>query len=152
MGQGFSSFLAGITGPGRPELEAKEEETTTASRYKPLQKHPELFQAEILTSWVAPELISIVEACEKVPTGTKPEDISPQLRIEANDIFSFPCFSSQFILLFNDEIENFYATGIPARRPNSMNNYGVIVNEIGMRPMITEFQQLGVWHQLLRSN
>lgn len=100
--------------------------------------------------------------------------------------------------IFNAEIENFYASKIPARRPNSMNNYGdlvenlgariryirffqptltvdtcfyiswlytffgwllgwkelenwnwhsrgVIVNEIGMRPMITQFQQEFIW-------
>ena len=31
------------------------------------------------------------------------------------------------------------------RRPNSMNNYGVVVNEIGMRPLITAFQQEYLW-------
>lgn len=29
--------------------------------------------------------------------------------------------------IFNAEIENFYASKIPARRPNSMNNYGDLV-------------------------
>lgn len=32
--------------------------------------------------------------------------------------------AQEFVKLFNAEIENFYASKIPARRPNSMNNYG----------------------------
>ena len=44
---------------------------------------------------------------------------------------------------------NFYKISekekIPVRRPNSMNNYGVVVNEIGMKPLITSFQQEYLW-------
>ncbi len=39
------------------------------------------------------------------------------------------------------EIDNYFASGLPIRRPNSMNNYGLIVNEIGLEPTITDVQQ-----------
>ena len=42
---------------------------------------------------------------------------------------------------FLAEIDNYFASGLPIRRPNSMNNYGLIVNEIGMEPSITALQQ-----------
>ena len=50
-------------------------------------------------------------------------------------------FSPRFTELFLEELDHFYGTGIPARRPNSMNNYGVIVNEIGMKRAIDTLQQ-----------
>mmetsp|Transcript_3748 Transcript_3748/g.14735 ORF Transcript_3748/g.14735 Transcript_3748/m.14735 type:complete len:620 (-) Transcript_3748:1895-3754(-) len=40
------------------------------------------------------------------------------------------------------EIDCFYASGLPAQRPNSMNNYGVIVNDIGLEPFVTALQRL----------
>lgn len=32
--------------------------------------------------------------------------------------------------MFLEELDNYYASGLPIRRPNSMNNYGIIVNEV----------------------
>jgi len=63
------------------------------------------------------------------------------LKIEAPGVYSFPMFSTQFCSLFLEEVDNFYLTGIPARGPNSMNNYGVIVNDIGLRPALNMVQQ-----------
>jgi len=40
-----------------------------------------------------------------------------------------------------DEIDNFDATNLPAKRPNSMNNYGVIVNHIGLEPFINSLMR-----------
>ena len=75
--------------------------------------------------------------------------IEKWLRVEAPEVYSFQCFDSSFIRMFNEEIQHFYAIAeqenIPIRRPNSMNNYGVIVNEIGLRPLITAFQQEYLW-------
>ena len=78
-----------------------------------------------------------------------PKSAIPLLRKESPGVYSFNCFDASFIRMFNEEIQHFYMTAeeenIPIRRPNSMNNYGVIVNEIGMRPMITAFQQQYIW-------
>ena len=37
-----------------------------------------------------------------------------------------------------EELDKFHGTGLPARRPNSMNNYGIVVNEIGMEPALDQ--------------
>jgi hypothetical protein len=42
---------------------------------------------------------------------------------------------------FLAEIDNYFASGLPVRRPNNMHNYGLIVNEIGMENSITALQQ-----------
>lgn len=71
------------------------------------------------------------------------------LRIETKNVYSFDCFNETFINLLNEEIQNFYVASekynIPIKRPNSMNNYGVVINEIGLRPLITSFQQYYLW-------
>jgi len=56
-------------------------------------------------------------------------------------VYSFPVFTPVFQELMLEELKNFYATGLKARRPNSMNNYGVIVNEIGMEPLVFAMQE-----------
>jgi len=38
-------------------------------------------------------------------------------------------------------VESFHASGLPARRPNSMNNYGLILNEIGLRDSLSALQR-----------
>jgi len=45
--------------------------------------------------------------------------------------------AQEFVKLFNAEIENFYASKIPARRPNSMNNYGAQAKKRGVWCMST---------------
>ena len=45
-------------------------------------------------------------------------------------------FTEGFCKDFVEELDGFHASGLPARRPNSMNNYGVVVNEIGMEPAL----------------
>lgn len=39
-----------------------------------------------------------------------------------------------------DEMENYTDSRLPARRPNSMNNYGLIINDIGLKERISELQ------------
>eukprot|EP00930_Biecheleria_cincta_P022877 TRINITY_DN16617_c0_g1_i2.p1 TRINITY_DN16617_c0_g1~~TRINITY_DN16617_c0_g1_i2.p1 ORF type:complete len:650 (+),score=126.15 TRINITY_DN16617_c0_g1_i2:25-1950(+) len=59
-----------------------------------------------------------------------------------NEVFAFKIFTDEFCDFLVEEIFNFYASGLPARRPNSMNNYGIILNEIGLEPMIDELQRM----------
>eukprot|EP00746_Dinoflagellata_sp_MGD_P080477 gnl/MRDRNA2_/MRDRNA2_32124_c0_seq1.p1 gnl/MRDRNA2_/MRDRNA2_32124_c0~~gnl/MRDRNA2_/MRDRNA2_32124_c0_seq1.p1 ORF type:complete len:245 (-),score=31.69 gnl/MRDRNA2_/MRDRNA2_32124_c0_seq1:123-857(-) len=56
-------------------------------------------------------------------------------------VFSFPFMTSAFCDLFVQEVLNFYSTGLPARRPNSMNNYGVILSDIGLEPFVDAVQE-----------
>ena len=64
---------------------------------------------------------------------------------ESAGVYSFELFSKAFCETFLAEVDNYDASGLPVRRPNSMNNYGLIVNEIGMREAITELQQDILW-------
>uniref|UniRef100_A0A8C6ZS30 2-oxoglutarate and iron dependent oxygenase domain containing 2 n=1 Tax=Nothoprocta perdicaria TaxID=30464 RepID=A0A8C6ZS30_NOTPE len=47
-------------------------------------------------------------------------------------ICRLPVFTEEFCQAFVDELENFEQSDMPKGRPNSMNNYGVLLNELGM--------------------
>ena len=47
------------------------------------------------------------------------------------------CFPWQQLI---DELDAIAASGIPVQRPNSMNNYGVILNLVGLQPHYTRLQ------------
>lgn len=102
--------------------------------YQPLRKTPELFETFLRDEWLAPTLMQIVEAARRGEKHTL-------LRKETEGIYSFDVFTEEFCRKLLDEVDNYFDTGLPVRRPNSMNNYGLIVNEIGMKPALTEFQQ-----------
>jgi|EP00550_Attheya_septentrionalis_P002180 hypothetical protein len=120
--------------------------------YKSHQRHPGLFGDKFEESWLHPDLKDLVKAFggSNASFAEDPTKLAPDLlREEAPQVYSFKCLSPLFLQIFNEEIENFYEItdkyNIPVRRPNSMNKYGVIVNEIGMRPLITSFQQNYLW-------
>jgi len=111
---------------------------TTIRKYALQVKHKELFESppRWREEWFDP---AFWKACtEKTPEAWR-AILVEQL---PNEVFSFKIFTDEFLNMFVEEIFNFYSSGLPARRPNSMNNYGIILNEIGLEPMIDELQQL----------
>jgi hypothetical protein len=63
------------------------------------------------------------------------------LREESLGVYSFPLFSPAFCEALVAELASFEASGLPASRPNSMNNYGVVVNLIGLGPFMDSLQE-----------
>lgn len=52
-------------------------------------------------------------------------------------VFAFDLFSEELCDLLASEVDAFEATSLPRRRPNSMNNYGLVVNDIGMHGLLS---------------
>jgi hypothetical protein len=48
------------------------------------------------------------------------------------------------------QVDSYEGTELPKRRPNTMNKFGLIVNEIGMEPILTRLVQ-ALLSPLLRS-
>jgi hypothetical protein len=122
---------------------------TIEDLYKSHRKHESLFVGNFQSQWAHPELQKIVEHFQTKPNASA-SNLPAALKVEIRDsVYSFQAFSYEFVKLFTEEIQNFYAASdryeIPIHRPNSMNNYGVVVNEIGLRPMISSFQQQYLW-------
>jgi hypothetical protein len=60
-------------------------------------------------------------------------------------VFSFPLFTDEFCDMFMSEIDHFSTAapslGIDIHRPNTMNRYGVIVNDMGLEGSISALQR-----------
>lgn len=115
---------------------SKDPNPPVAQRYVEFQKHPELFDTETgwRDEWFDPHFLAAVrentdEAWNSIITEHLP-----------GAVFSCKMMSDKFCEMLIEEVDNFTATGLPARRPNSMNNYGIILNEIGWRPMVDILQ------------
>ena len=95
--------------------------------YKSQRKHKDLFDAEQgwKRNWIAPELLDAIEQAKQGDADA----IQGLVTLESEGIFSFPMLTPEFCSLLLEEVDNYFATGLPVRRPNSMNNYGIIVNE-----------------------
>ncbi|KAL7535598.1 hypothetical protein ACHAXR_006597 [Thalassiosira sp. AJA248-18] len=130
--------------------------STNATRmYERYRKHPALFAGDFKEDWLHRDFQQILQAFHKYDNErySAVDDVDAVipslLRKEMEGVYSFNAFSDDFVRMFNEEINNFYDVSerenIPVRRPNSMNNYGVIVNEIGMRPLISSFQHDYLW-------
>jgi hypothetical protein len=61
--------------------------------------------------------------------------------LEAPNVYSFPFFTRAFCAILAGEVKNFEASTLPRFRPNSMNRYGLILNEIGLKPFLDELCQ-----------
>jgi len=107
-------------------------------KYATKRIHAELFAspAEWKKEWLEPSFRRAME--ENTPESWR-AILTEHL---PGEVFSFKFLTDAFCEKLVSEIYNFYESGLPARRPNSMNNYGIILNEIGLEPLIDELQRL----------
>ena len=137
MAAALARALVGLFAVGAGEARR----TSLAMQYKPLRRHANLF--EDWTEWVHPPLLHAIRS-------SNASALLDLLREEAgggdsSGVYSLPLFldtegGCAFCDLLLDELDGYYASGLPIERPNSMNNYGIIVNAIGMRPAIDRLQ------------
>jgi len=118
--------------------EANEKRMDVIQKYRKLVKHPQLFdpRAPLDFAWLAPELVTVVENPSPAAWRRLVKEEVP------GQVFSFPLFTDDFCDTFLEEVFNFYDSGLPASRPNSMNNYGIIISDIGLEPFVDKLQQL----------
>lgn len=94
----------------------------------------DVMDGALLHEWLAEPLRALLSrrnnACEADWRGLV-EELSP-------GIFAFDLFTHAFCDLLVREVDCFEATPLPRRRPNTMNTLGLVVNEIGLEPLMTE--------------
>lgn len=78
--------------------------------------------------WFVPEFYNAVVKPEELDPAT----VAPLIRRQSADIFSFPIFTDEFCNTLSSEVAAFEASQLPKTRPNSMNNYGLVLNDIGL--------------------
>jgi len=62
-----------------------------------------------------------------------------------HEVFTSPIFSTTLCAAIIEEMENFTRSGLPVSRPNSMNNYGLIINNMGLEPSMKWLQETYLW-------
>ena len=130
--------LSGWKRSKQPSRTARNETLTPEERYVPLRRDPRLFTSLLRDEWITEEARAVTAAAWE-------GYLHDAVVRESAGVYSFELFSKAFCETFLAEVDNYDASGLPVRRPNSMNNYGLIVNEIGMRDAITQLQQEILW-------
>ncbi|XP_072520924.1 2-oxoglutarate and iron-dependent oxygenase domain-containing protein 2 [Salminus brasiliensis] len=112
----------------RQNLEAHSAERKAAIKdtYRPLHQHVYCLQESYLT----PEFLQIVKYCRS--DGASQEGLMDLVHAEAAPrVYRFPVFTKDFCRDFVEELEHFEQSEAPKGRPNTMNNYGILLNELG---------------------
>ncbi|CAE6940485.1 ICU11 [Symbiodinium sp. CCMP2456] len=105
--------------------------------------HKDLFEPDNWQRWIHPSLLKVISAWQKQKetgdTSFACVDLESfdGFRVEAPGICSFPALSDEFCDMLLEEVRHYRASGLPSRAPNSMNNYGLVLNEIGLRASFT---------------
>jgi hypothetical protein len=107
-----------------------------AAQYAPLRKDPSLFEPQKVRAWFDDQFLELVDA---VTSGAEAPFIIQEV---TREVYKFPLLKEEACRALCDEVAHFATTGIEARRPNSMNNYGLILNDIGLRPSLDALQTI----------
>ena len=125
----FRNFLVALSGRKPKEVKYHPEKS----------RHKELFEPQKWHKWIVPELSKVLSKFQE--TGSIADvDLQSfaELKALGPGIFSFPCFTDEFCQMILEEVRHYQQSDLPERPPNSMNNYGLVLNEIGMMPLFTE--------------
>ncbi|TNM90122.1 hypothetical protein fugu_004356 [Takifugu bimaculatus] len=94
--------------------------------YQPL--HPHVYNLK--ESFLAPKFKQIVQYCQRKDT-TKEGLLALLEEAAAVRVYRFPVFEKSFCDELLEELEHFEQSSAPKGRPNTMNHYGVLLNELG---------------------
>ena len=97
-------------------------------------------EAWLHPEWLAPTFQSVARrdatatewaaACEHALASGAVEELS-------SGVYAFDLFTPTMCEALIAAVDAFEASALPRRRPNSMNKYGLVVNDIGMRPLLS---------------
>ncbi|KAL0979182.1 hypothetical protein UPYG_G00181830 [Umbra pygmaea] len=94
--------------------------------YKPLYDHVYHLQE----SYLAPQFKDMVDYC-RGDEASEDGLLSLMQKETALRVYRFPVFKRSFCDDLIEELEHFEQSTAPKGRPNTMNNYGVLLNELG---------------------
>ena len=116
----------------------------TISKWSSMSRHSgELLVNSFQKRWLAPELCTIYDvlSCPKSQASELRECVRGLVTELTDGVYSFPMFSSEMCNKIISESEDYAESKLPISRPNSMNNYGLVVNGIGMEGFIDAMQR-----------
>ncbi|CAE8584903.1 unnamed protein product [Polarella glacialis] len=100
--------------------------------------HPELFQTKKVEEWLEPEVLRALSRWRESGDASLVDlELLPGIRVEAPGVISFALLRPSVCASLLAEARHYSEGGFPAELPNSMNREGVILNDIGLRPVFT---------------
>uniref|UniRef100_A0A1A8G2W9 2-oxoglutarate and iron-dependent oxygenase domain containing 2 n=1 Tax=Nothobranchius korthausae TaxID=1143690 RepID=A0A1A8G2W9_9TELE len=108
--------------------------------YQPLHHHVYRLQETYLAS----EFKQLVEYCRS--RNANKEGLLLLLKVAAPRVYCLPVFEQHFCEELVEELEHFEQSSAPKGRPNTMNHYGMLLNELGfdegfMTPLRQQYLQ-----------
>ena len=107
-----------------------------AEQYAPIRRHPSLFEPSQVSTWLDERFLQLIDATERG------DDVTPMVTEVTSEVYSFPMLNEAACRTLIEEVAHFGDSGLSARRPNSMNNYGVVLNDVGLQPALSALQAL----------
>lgn len=110
-------------------LNQKSAERAAAIRevYNPFHNH--VYQLQ--EAYLAPEFKQIVDYCRD--DSASEDGLLALMQTEAAQrVYRFPVFKKSFCEELIEELEHFEVSSAPKGRPNTMNHYGILLNELGL--------------------
>ncbi|XP_068937616.1 2-oxoglutarate and iron-dependent oxygenase domain-containing protein 2 isoform X2 [Petaurus breviceps papuanus] len=118
--------------------EASERKATIAKNYIPLQ--PQVYGLQ--EGFLVPEFLAAVQYCVS-PGATLPGLLQHIMTLsDEKMIYRLPVFTQEFCGMLLQELEHFEQSDMPKGRPNTMNNQGVLLHELGLdEPLVTPLRE-----------
>lgn len=127
----FAKDLSGKhTVLGNEEMELNRIRRSIAHQHEKL--HPDLRDPSSLGNYIDSSLWSALESND-------PLRIAALGHKEAPGVYSMSVFTSEFCRMLMEEVAHANQQSNNYSRPNTMNNYGVVLEELGFRPWLEEF-------------
>ena len=94
----------------------------------------------ILPEWIVPAFQPCFKTSASIAGGVPSMSSTFQSLVTkvGPGIYAFELFTPAFCDLLVREIDFFEASDLPCRRPNTMNRLGLVVNDIGFEPLMTD--------------
>lgn len=121
--------------------------------YKPFRHTPELFDMVGSTpqrraEWLHPELRCALyggadasSASWDGDEGAREGRLRALLRECVEGVYAFPFLTDAACAMLVAEVDAYAESGLPQARPNSMNKYGLVLNEVGMEATFDTLQR-----------
>ncbi|MPC20776.1 2-oxoglutarate and iron-dependent oxygenase domain-containing protein 2 [Portunus trituberculatus] len=100
-------------------------------------RHPHLYTLQ--QSFLDSRFLEVVEAAQQ-PDQTC-EALARLLQDHQQRVFSFPVFTKEFCEMFVEELTNYEEAPIQKSRPNTMNLYGIKLDELGFTDFVSSLQK-----------
>ncbi|XP_063878523.1 2-oxoglutarate and iron-dependent oxygenase domain-containing protein 2-like [Scylla paramamosain] len=100
-------------------------------------RHPHLYTLQ--ESFLDSQFLEVVRAA-KQPDQTS-EGLTCLLQDHRQRVFSFPVFTKEFCKMFVEELTHYEEAPLQKGRPNTMNQYGIKLDELGFTDFVSSLQK-----------